>query len=385
MDKQTQRKHYLLELGANKHEAEELLRYNANRFDNSLLTEGMVFPLEDEPFAAIWEGYVREAEHVGVYHILKQKLVQLSFPVNEGISQTEAYRAVTLRGEDAKGFETATGNMLHQPDRIELFLHPTAAGRIPVLVIHDRSDFVCIVQALSCRNEPKVLPDSMGACMIKGYNNWDRINRYKTEWLEQHPEGDWNLEFIDFKEHHDRYRDRLIVLSDGPYSGVNASAMGLTEMEWQEKSLIIRLEHECTHYMTLRLLGSMQNNLFDELLADYMGLMAAFGEYSAARFLTFMGIAPYPEYPSGGRMKNYRGNPPLSDGAFLILTRIVADAAANLEKIYRLDGVSGDDGWSRMRFLLQLSLMTLDELSSPDALQKFPVREQPPSHSSGVK
>ncbi len=381
MDEQTQREHYLLELGANEPEVEELLRYTANRFDHSLLPPSIELPLVDEPFAAVWDGYIREAEYGGVYQMLQQKLVQLSFPVNDGISQTEAYRAVTLKGEDAKGFETATGNILHQPDRIELFLHPTAAGRIPVLVIPDRSDFVCVVQALSYRNEPKVVPDSMGACMIKGYNNWDRINRYKTRWLEQHPECDWNLEFIDFKEHHERYRDRLIVLSDGPYSGVNASAMGLTEMEWQEKSLIIRLEHECTHYMTLRLLGSMQNNLFDELLADYMGLMAAFGEYSGARFLTFMGIAPSPEYPSGGRMENYRGNPPLSDGAFLILTRIVADAAANLEKIYRLDGVSGDDGWSRMRFLLQLSLMTLDELSRPDALQKFSVKEQPLSHS----
>jgi len=131
------------------------------------------------------------------------------------------------------------------------------------------------------------------------------------------------------------YQDRFIILSDGPYSAVPAEAIGLTEQEWRRASLIIRREHECAHYFTLRMYSAMRNNILDELIADYMGIVAAAGQYEAHWFLRFLGLENFPHYRRGGRLENYRGAPPLTDGAFRILQVLVKNAAENLEKFDR--------------------------------------------------
>lgn len=66
--------------------------------------------------------------------------------------------------------------------------------------------------------------------------------------------------------------------------------MNLSQAEWRRLSITIRLEHECTHYFTYRVLGSMRNNLLDELIADYQGIVSAIGKYRADWFLRFMGL-----------------------------------------------------------------------------------------------
>jgi len=73
--------------------------------------------------------------------------------------------------------------------------------------------------------------------------------------------------------------------------------MGMDESTWHSLSLIIRLSHECTHYFTRRLFGSMRNNLLDELIADYQGIVAANGgRYRADWFLRFVGLESFPDY-----------------------------------------------------------------------------------------
>ena len=54
--------------------------------------------------------------------------------------------------------------------------------------------------------------------------------------------------------------------------------------------MVIRREHECTHYYTKRFYGSASNNLHDELIADFVGIYEAFGYYDAKLFQHFMGI-----------------------------------------------------------------------------------------------
>ena len=75
------------------------------------------------------------------------------------------------------------------------------------------------------------------------------------------------------------YQDRFIVLGSGPYSGTAAADVGLGEAEWTRSSIAIRLEHECTHHFTRRVLGSMRNRLADELIADYMGIVGGDGAF----------------------------------------------------------------------------------------------------------
>jgi hypothetical protein len=112
---------------------------------------------------------------------------------------------------------------------------------------------------------------------------------------------------------------------------VPADALALSDAEWRAHSATIRLEHECAHYFTRRVLGSMRNTLLDELLADYAGIVGAAGRYRADWFLRFVGLEAPHAYRAGGRLENYRGTPPLSDDAFRVLQSMVRAAASNLE------------------------------------------------------
>ena len=87
----------LASYGATAAEIEELLAYNHNVFDRSV-DQAPTLPLPAEPHVAAWERYAREAAEVGAFAALRRRLVQLRFPIREGISKTDAYRAATLRG-----------------------------------------------------------------------------------------------------------------------------------------------------------------------------------------------------------------------------------------------------------------------------------------------
>jgi hypothetical protein len=257
---------------------------------------------------------------------------------------------------------------LQQPDQLTLFIHPSLAGAIPILVVNQREDFVALVQALTRRNEPQPVPDSMGACIVTGFNNWDRIRQYRQQWATAHPttatESDWAAEWQRLVLQKSLYQDRFIMLSTGPYSAVAAATMGVAESEWQRLSAMIRLEHECTHYLTYRVLGSMRNHLLDELIADYRGIVAATGRYQADWFLRFIGLEAFPHYREGGRLQNYRGQPPLSDGAFQVLGALVQAAARQLERFDHQFRSELRSPQQEALVTIALTQLTLEELAS---------------------
>jgi hypothetical protein len=361
------RKNVLTAFGANDSEIEELLAYNQNVFDQSK-TLMQTFPLPSEVFVDRWRQYITQAEIEGTHTVLKERLVQFKFPIQAGISQTEIYRAATRKGEKIKEKDSAlsAGLELSAPEKLQLQLHPTLAGEIPVITAGNREDFITLVQALTHRNEPHPIPDSMGACIVSGYNNWDRIYRYRQQWLTRRRKGskaDWAAEFKRLIPHKELYQDRFIILSPGAYSNVSASDLGLEQTQWQQLSLQIRLEHECTHYITRRLFGSMRNNIFDELIADYRGIVAATGQYRADWFLRFIGLESFPRYREGGRLENYRGDPPLSDSAFLILQALVKAAAENLEACDRQSLKQPKTLSEQASTLMTLTTLSLEELA----------------------
>ena len=360
--------------GASPDQIQELLAYNDNVFDLSALGPGTSLPLSDEPFVAAWEGYAAEAAQRGVFATLRDRLPQLRFPIRKGISETPAYREATRRGVPVESVRRGPGLRLQRPDQVELLLHLSPAGRIPVLILRDRGDFVTLARALGSRNEPRVLPDSLGAFMISGFNNWDRIQQLRSQWEAQDPAdrqtASWSEEFARIVPRRELYQDRFILLSAGPYSAVPAGDLGLSEEEWRETSLVVRRDHECTHYFTQRVFGSMRNNLLDELMADYAGIVGALGRYRADWFLRFVGLEAFPSYREGGRLGSYRGDPPLSDGAFRILQALVRAAAENLE---RFDaglsaGPNGVRGMGeRALVVTALASLRLEDLASPEA------------------
>jgi hypothetical protein len=129
--------------GATAPQIEELLLYNKNVFGQPEGPGLLALPLPDEPFASAWEGYAAEAGEKGAWQVLKNRLVQFSFPIRQGISRIDSYRTATLRLGTAEGMPGATGLVLEKPHRLELSMHRTPAGRIPIILPGTQGRTLC--------------------------------------------------------------------------------------------------------------------------------------------------------------------------------------------------------------------------------------------------
>ncbi len=335
------------------------------------------YPLEDEPSAVSWAEWLARDREGSVYQRLRERLVELQFPIRTGISESELYRAVTRRGQRHPDPDADGGLALIDPAGLKLWIQQTPAGRIPIIQTARRDDFVKLVQALTRRNEPLPVPAAMGACIVSGYNDWGRIEALRRDW-EQGREADpslapWSDRFKELARQPALFQARFILLSSGAYSAVAAEQVGLSSAEWERKSAIIRREHECTHYFTRRVLGSMRNAPGDEIIADYMGLVESEGRYRADWFLRFMGLEEFPRYRTGGRLESYRGDPPLSEGAFSVMQSTVKRAAHNLEVI---DAIRMERGglWTvaaKARLIIALARLGLEGLAAAGAGERF--------------
>ncbi|MBO5620718.1 MAG: hypothetical protein J5959_03720, partial [Butyrivibrio sp.] len=103
------------------------------------------------------------------------------------------------------------------------------------------------------------------------------------------------------------YVDKIIILSRGPYSGISAAIVGEDEERWLELSQVIRKSHEITHFICRTLYPEDIDPIRDEVIADAIGIYAAYGRYDDKMAKTFLGIdgGRY----VGGRLENYSENP----------------------------------------------------------------------------
>lgn len=297
----------------------ELATFNAPLLDLDAIRARMGVELQDEPHIPAWREYARLAADSGAAAVLPRIFLQLRFPVAAGVSASAAYQAAVRRGElPLIGPDFAPS--FEDPDGIELVLHPTPVGDLPLVALRSRSDFEHMLQALLHRNEPVAVPSSQGAVLIGGYNNWDRLARLRQEWTEStaHPtlEG-WRVHFATaIAPHKGLYQDRFVLVSGGLYSGVSADRLGLDSPTWARLSLRIRIEHECGHFLVRRRLGRMSELPLDELMADHRAVVAVTGSSRPAWVLAFLGLDLSSGCREQGRLRNYCGDPALSTSAF---------------------------------------------------------------------
>lgn len=225
---------------------------------------------------------------------------QLSLPVEAGMSGDARYTDIVRRGRlPLHPVSPFRGSPRDEERRIE-----TPVGVIPVLHIGNRGDFERFVNVLRDRCEPVPVPPSMGALTLLGVINWRKIQAHKRQWiLDGHTEG-WAEEQKRFVTDPARYRDTVVLVSDGPYSALPAEQAGMEPELWRERSLDIRIWHELTHVVCRKLWPGHKQAVRDEVLADCVGLLAAFGRYDPGLALALLGVTPE-GYCPGGRLQNY--------------------------------------------------------------------------------
>ena len=216
---------------------------------------------------------------------------------------------MTLQGETPESRDLS--HFLGDPqDRSEIV--ETPAGPVVVVSLGNRADYEIFVRCMMAAKEgPKApIPASQGASTLVAFN-WPRIYAHKRQFMEeQHAAGvedpDWSGEFRRFISVPANYQDLLVVLSWGPYSNVSAAEAGQAEETWLETSYAIRKFHELTHVICRRLYPERIEAVWDELVADAVGIYAALGDYDAALEKRCLGITG--DRYTGGRLENYCDN-----------------------------------------------------------------------------
>ncbi len=210
---------------------------------------------------------------------------------------------------------------LESPDKIKLEIYNSVAGNIPIIYARDENDFYELVTKIIHKGRYNPNIKKTGASFAFGAKN------------------------------------KFIILSNKPYSNVPAHRLGLSDDRWRELSVIIRREHECTHYFTKRFLGSSRNNLHDELVADFAGIYCATGTFYADWFLIGMGIEEGTGDISKGRFPVYTTE--LSEESKNILRKITIKAAQNVEKWVKTPEAEKMSRDEKILFLCKNSLLEL--------------------------
>lgn len=216
-----------------------------------------------------------------------------------GENMESAYKEAAVRGQKP---ENASLGLFHGSERDSLIQEQTPAGPVDVLYLYHREDFENALRLLVYRCRPETIPATVGAMTIGKLINWKKINTHMADYLAGGGR-DWAKEWERFTADKNNYRDTLIVLSDGPYSGVSAGRANRTEEEWLDISRKIRLYHECTHVICQRLFPQQKEPIWDEIVADAVGVRKALGDYDAKLAALFLGVSA--EGYKGGRLEHY--------------------------------------------------------------------------------
>ena len=241
-------------------------------------------PLPVQPGIKWWQKWLNNTPREEYFQSLRSYLPQLCINPHHGASNSKSYKQLVLRGNEIN--KEANDNILQLKDQqslsVRLVEHP--CGTYPVIEVEDQNDFLSLVRCLAYRCELKQIQPSVHAQAVSGLIHWGLIR--ETNLMD---------------------RCQLIILHRSPYSCLPSSVIPgkPTTQEWLEISQSWRLEHELTHLATKRLAGEMRLNLFDELVADALGMLKALKLFSADLFRQGIGLNNDASTNSTGRVHTY--------------------------------------------------------------------------------
>ena len=206
------------------------------------------------------QNFISAAEYLQHGYKIPSKFPPLPLKDEEFIDEWQLCSATTVLQFLGRNFGLPIENFPWQnPSEMSITLTQTLGGRLPVIETSSHKDFCSMEAVLNGRKTLSDLPPTVNA---------------------------FTLQARSVKIYH----QRIILLNNAPYSNIDAVRIGLQANDWLALSRKIRLRHECAHYETLRLFGGMRNHVLDEIIADSMGQIAAFGNFRADIQRAFFGL-----------------------------------------------------------------------------------------------
>ncbi len=241
---------------------------------------------------------------------LQKHLPQLRIQPGRNTRRTERYKRLVLQGKQPNTADRECAPLLADPRGFNMFLASQPWGTVPVLSFNKQDDFKLALRCLAFRCEDVNLPATVHSQAISGLPHWGLIRE------------------IDSK-----CRCQILLLHRAPYSSIPADQVpGEPDAAtWIEQSQQWRLAHELTHIACQRLVGEMRINLFDELLADAVGMLAGLGMYSAKLFRQGLGLKKDATLMHNARAEVYVSNLKPEDHRRAFLA--VLERAEELEKL----------------------------------------------------
>lgn len=243
---------------------------------------------------------------MNVIQNLAERFPQLYLKPEHGVSKSELYRAIVGKGQCFTG---SLSHFIGSPEDSHT-LEATPAGSVEAVFLKNREDFLCFYRIMACRCEPVSVPATMGSSFISGFNDWSKIRAHMSRYIGEGGK-DTEGEFKRFTSVPANYKGTLLLLSDGPYSALPPEHTPYSPEEWLRISRDIRMFHEITHFVCRRLYPDKKQPVWDELLADCMGLLFAVGKYDILLAQAFLGIRS--GCYVGGRLENYLEGKPDED------------------------------------------------------------------------
>ena len=241
-------------------------------------------PLEEQTDLSWWSEWIKETPPNKHFEGIRNYLPQLWIKPQKEASKSETYKRLVLKGESYNQSKQDAILELSDPVGFSIRLAKHPCGTLPVIEIEDRDDFLSVVRCLAYRCELNTIQPSVHAQAISGLIHWGLIRKVN------------NL-----------LRAKLIILHRSPYSSLPARLIpgNPTNEKWIELSQHWRLEHELTHLATKRLVGEMRLNLYDELIADALGMLKALKIFSADLFRIGLGLNMDSTTEKNGRVHTY--------------------------------------------------------------------------------
>ena len=295
-------------------------------------------PLPPDAIELWWRRWLLATAKDNQWQALRAELPQLLVTPQPLARLSDRYQRLVLRGESPQPKDLEVAPRLRDPKGFSITIANHACGAVPVLNVSHHDDFVLIMRCLAHRCEHVPVQGTVHAQAVAGLIHWGLIREIGA-----------------------KKRCEILILHRAPYSSLCATSVpGSPSLDqWIKQSQIWRLEHELTHIACRKLVGEMRINLFDELIADAIGMKTALGHFHADLFRQGLGLNVDGTLQDDARAHTYIQE--LDAKYHVTACQMVLARANELEKLLKTKQLPYDS----IKLLKALTKSTLDQPLTP--------------------